>query len=112
MYKKERNENNQPVASPSIYRKIFSEEYNIGFYRPRKDQCRTCMSYNSPANDKRILETEYQARITAKNRARCEKVSNKQLAENSDGKISCSNFDLQQVLLVANDPTNNALFYN
>ena len=34
---KECAEQNQPVASSSVYRKVFSEEYNLGFHRPRKD---------------------------------------------------------------------------
>lgn len=73
--------NSKQQVSPSIYRKIFSEKYNLGFYRPRKDQFRTCMAYNSPSNDKGTLETEYKAHIAAKNRAREEKVSRKELAE-------------------------------
>ncbi|CAG9826481.1 unnamed protein product [Diabrotica balteata] len=111
LYKKECGENNQTPANSAIYRKVFSEEYNLGFYRPRKDQCRVCMAYNSPLSDKASMETEYLTHIAAKNRARDEKRLSRQLAENSNGTLISCNFDLQQVLLVPNDPTNNALFY-
>lgn len=112
LYKKECSEKNfAPVATSAVYRKIFSEEYNLGFYRPRKDQCRVCMAYNIPSSDKEAMKTEYLAHIAAKDRARDEKRLSRQLAENSDGSLFSCNFDLQQVLLVPNDPTNNALFY-
>lgn len=111
MYKNECIEKGKPFASSSIYRKVFSEDYNLGFYRPRKDQCRICMAYNSPGSDKVSMETTYLAHLTAKDRAREEKRSSKQLAANSNGTTVSCNFDLQQVLLLPNDPTNNALFY-
>ncbi|CAG9826914.1 unnamed protein product [Diabrotica balteata] len=113
LYKKECSENNQTPANFSIYRKVFSEEYNLGFYRPYKDECRICMALNSPQCDKTCMETEYLAHIAAhKNRARDEKRVSRQLAENSTGTIlQCCNFDLQQILLVPNGPTNNTLFY-
>ncbi|KAK5644896.1 hypothetical protein RI129_006196 [Pyrocoelia pectoralis] len=40
MDKQSRQEHNLDVAKPCAYRKIFSEEYNLGFHRPKKDQCR------------------------------------------------------------------------
>lgn len=111
LYKEERIKLNLPAATTAIYQKVFCEEYNLGFHRPRKDQCRICMAYNIPTSDKSAMETRYQAHIAAKDRAREEKRSSKQLAENSNGKLISCNFDLQQVLLVPNDPKNNALFY-
>lgn len=112
MYQKNCVEKNVPFVKQSMYRKIFCDEYNLGFYRPRKDQCRTCMSYNTPGIIKtEMLEANYQAHLSKKDRAREEKRSDRKLAETSNENIFCCNFDLQQVLMVPNDPTNNALFY-
>lgn len=112
MYKEACSEKKLPCASSSMYRQIFCEEYNLGFYRPRKDQCRTCMTYNIPGSLKTdIIEANHQAHLAAKERAREEKRSDKKLAETSNKNILCCNFDLQQVLMVPNDPSNNALFY-
>lgn len=111
MYSEECIEKRVTPASSAIYRKVFSEEYNLGFYRPRKDQCRLCMAFNCPSSDKVALESQYAAHLAAKDRARQEKRLSKQRADDSRGNIVSCNFDLQQVLLVPNDPTNNALFY-
>lgn len=112
MYKKDCTKKDLLFVSSSIYRKIFCEEYNLGFYRPRKDQCRICMNYNIPGSIKtEITEANHKTHLAAKDRAREEKRSDKKLAETSNKNILCCNFDLQQVLMVPNDPSNNALFY-
>ena len=35
----------EPEASKSFYRNLFVTEYNIGFRKPKKDQCLTCINY-------------------------------------------------------------------
>ena len=35
----------EPEASKSFYRNLFVTEYNIGFRKPKKDQCLTCTNY-------------------------------------------------------------------
>nr|CAH7754455.1 unnamed protein product [Callosobruchus chinensis] len=109
IYTKDCVEKKLPCASPSMYRRIFCEEYNLGFFRPRKNQCRTCMSYNTPGSiNTEIIEANYQAEIVANDKAREEKKSEKKVAETSKKNILCCNFDL---LMVAYDPANNGLFY-
>ena len=50
--KKKYGEMHQPV-SEAIYRCIFVEEYNLGFYHPKKDQCSECTEFNlTSAEDK------------------------------------------------------------
>ncbi|KAI4463202.1 dna-directed rna polymerases i ii and iii subunit rpabc2 [Holotrichia oblita] len=112
MYKEDCTEKNLAYVSSSMYRKIFCEEYNLDFYRPRKDQCRLCMCYNIPSSIKtETIEADHHAHLAAKDRARQEKRVDKKLAETSNRNTLCCNFDLPQVLMVPNDPTNNALFY-
>nr|CAH7719266.1 unnamed protein product [Callosobruchus chinensis] len=86
------------VASSAIHRKVFTEEYNLGFHRPRKDQCWVCMAYNCPQSNKASMETEYRAHIAAKDRAREEKRLSKQFAENS--KNSCNMFFLYRAIRI------------
>lgn len=111
MYKLVCTENKCEASSLATYRKVFTEEYNLGFHRPKKDQCRICMVYNSPGNDKDATKAEYDCHLLAKDRARIEKPKDKEQAKYSNGAFLSCNFDLQQVLLSPTDPTNNALFY-
>lgn len=112
LYSNACEENNQPIASEAVYRKVFTEEYNLGFHRPKKDQCRVCMSFQNASAEERIaMQNEYDKHITAKENARKEKQNDKIVAEISDGKVVSCNFDLQQVLLCPSDVKNNALFY-
>lgn len=39
------DENNVPKAKESAYRNVFVNEYNLGFHRPKKDQCRLCVAH-------------------------------------------------------------------
>lgn len=112
LYCKRCEETSEIKVSEAVYRKVFNENYNLGFHRPRKDQCRLCMSYhNASVLEKATLETDYNTHIQAKEQARAEKRNDKIKGAESNGKLVCANFDLQQVLLVPSDPTNNALFY-
>lgn len=107
MYKQSREESELEVAKPHAYRKIFNEEYNLGFHRPKKDQCRICLNYKTSGN---IEEATYQLHLLSKNEARQEKRNDKERAQQNHNYVSL-NFDLQQVLLAPTDPRNNALFY-
>ena len=105
-------EENAEKASEAIYRKYFNENYNLGFHRPRKDQCRVCMSFhNASADERKSLEIACISHCQLKELTGAEKRRDKSIAEESNGELICANFDLQQVLLVPTDPTNNALFY-
>lgn len=101
----------EKVSLP-IYRKIFNENFNLGFHHPKKDQCRICTHYdNASDNEKKSLKVDYEAHLALKDQARSEKCKDRVEAEKSNSSYICANFDLQQVLLVPTDPTNNALFY-
>nr|CAI5819935.1 unnamed protein product [Callosobruchus analis] len=98
---------NLPVAKDSSYRNIFLNNFNLGFHRPKKDQCRICVAFTK----KDVKTEEYEQHIKKKDIARNEKRKDKQQAGESEGTIVSINFDLQQVLVTPSDPTNNQLFY-
>lgn len=58
LYETDCTEKNAQKTSPSIYRNVFCQEYNLGFYHPRKKQCRIYMAYNTPGNDHNAMEAE------------------------------------------------------
>ncbi|KAJ8878049.1 hypothetical protein PR048_022512 [Dryococelus australis] len=73
MYKSARIENCLEVAGAASYRNIFTEEYSLSFYHPKRDQCRICMAYNMPGVDKDAMKANYNTHILTKERARAEK---------------------------------------
>nr|CAI5852332.1 unnamed protein product [Callosobruchus analis] len=105
--KRQQMELQQQLAKDSSYRKIFLNNYNLGFHRPKKDQCRICVAFTK----KDVKTEEYEQHINKKDIARNEKRKDKQQAGESEGRIVSINFDLQQVLITPSDPTNNQLFY-
>ncbi|CAH2088121.1 unnamed protein product [Euphydryas editha] len=52
-YQKECLNNGVEAAKIHTYRKVFNEDYNIGFHTPKKDQCELCISFQN-AVDKTI----------------------------------------------------------
>lgn len=91
----------QTPASEAMYRLIFSTEFNLSFFQPKKDLCDLCHLYdNSSQDDKTALDEEYQAHIRNKNLARELKQTDKQRAAENSNEICCAVFDLQKVLPV------------
>lgn len=87
-------------ATESMYRHVFSTEYNISFFAPKKDLCDICHKYdNSNSQEKQVLEEDYQHHIKNKELARKIKNEDKKRAE-GDKNYVCATFDLQQVLQV------------
>ncbi|XP_050311290.1 uncharacterized protein LOC126746909 [Anthonomus grandis grandis] len=50
MYVQWCRKNGRPEAKLSTYRNIFKDNYNLGFDRPRKIQCRICVAFNNKEN--------------------------------------------------------------
>lgn len=46
-YKALREEVNLPYAHPTMFYRIFKQEFNISFFIPKKDQCDLCESYKN-----------------------------------------------------------------
>ena len=61
MYIKWCRENGRPEAKLFTYRNIFKDNYNLGFYRPKKDQCPICVAFNSEVNPTEKMLQDYEA---------------------------------------------------
>lgn len=42
VWKRASKENNWPVVSVDVYRRIFCENFNMGFRLPQSDTCKVC----------------------------------------------------------------------
>lgn len=94
-------EENDQAVKFSIYRKIFSEEFNIGFFKPKKDLCSSCEAYkNSSQEEKETKKDAFEVHIQEKQLARKEKDMDKNMVSPED-RIVCS-YDLQAVIPLPN----------
>lgn len=90
---------NKPKASIHHYTNIFNTEFNISFFKPKKDQCDHCEKFkNATQSEKSVLEIEYQLHIENKEKARLEKANDILLANENREKTSLICFDFQKVL--------------
>lgn len=88
------------VATESIYRAVFNSDFNMSFFRPKKDLCDICHGFKqSSAEEKLAAEETYQLHMKNKNSAREFKDAEKKRAE-ENRLICCAVFDLQQILPV------------
>lgn len=82
------------------YRDIFNTEFNIAFFKPKKDQCDLCTQYtNSNITEKETLQQRYDEHLQNKQKVRELKDQDKNRAqqkENNQLRVCC--FDLQKVL--------------
>lgn len=86
------------VATARQYRDILNTEFNIGFFKPKKDQCDYCSVYNFSDDKKKAdMQKEYEYHIKNKIIARELKNSDKNAAI-SDKSLCVACFDLQKVL--------------
>lgn len=88
----------KPSANYHMYSDIFNREYNISFFRPKKDQCSLCFQYETAGQDeKQRLAFEYEEHIHEKNLSRLEKATDK---ENINENLIVSCFDMQAIMPV------------
>ncbi|XP_041474507.1 uncharacterized protein LOC121423251 isoform X2 [Lytechinus variegatus] len=81
-----------------IYRKVFNQEFNLGFHVPTKDACKTCTSFANKLPADQLAQQEAQEmHLLNKQNSRREKENDKQRAS-IDPSFSSFSFDLQQVL--------------
>lgn len=93
----------QTPASEGIYRKIFSTDFNLGFFVPKKDQRLLCTKYNRLHNEGKLdLEEEYNQHIARKEACNEEKRRDKERAERDKEFVSVT-FDLQAILQIPSD---------
>lgn len=94
----------QDTASLRQYRDIFNTCFNIGFYKPKKDQCATCMKWNRLSIEEQPnhpdLMKEYKEHLASKEVVLDIRKKSKSFSrsdENKDGKHKVICFDLQKV---------------
>ncbi|GFO12813.1 tRNA uridine 5-carboxymethylaminomethyl modification enzyme mnmg [Plakobranchus ocellatus] len=77
------------------YRRIFDEEFNLAFHKPKKDQCEICTSQrnNPTGEEKESFEEHLSNTLNAREMKEQEK-----LAAKTPFKASCA-FDMEQILL-------------
>ncbi|XP_072402172.1 uncharacterized protein [Diabrotica undecimpunctata] len=93
-------ENNFKAVTMHVYRKIFGTQYNLSFFKPRKDQCQMCDRYTaSDAEKRRDLEEDYRNHIMSKNDAAKAKEIDKSRSQDDPSFLSAT-FDLQSVLQI------------
>lgn len=110
-YQEMQNNANKAAANYETYARIFNNEFNIGFFVPRKDQCDVCEAYkNATATEKENLESAYQLHQTEKKLSRDEKVRDKKTACEVGSNMVVATYDLQAVLPVPVGQTS-AFFY-
>lgn len=105
----ERSAINMQPANYDTYARIFNNEFNIGFFLAKKDQCDQCEAYKNAVNDdKNKLEDAYHLHREEKELSRLEKAADKEKSQK--GEIKLAVYDLQAVLPVPMGQTS-AFYY-
>ncbi|KAL4720776.1 hypothetical protein ACJJTC_017583 [Scirpophaga incertulas] len=67
-----------PFGNYLAYYKIFCTEYNMAFFKPKKDQCESYTNYtNATEKDKQIMKHDYELHLKEKQLARDQKDQDK-----------------------------------
>ncbi|CAH1163448.1 unnamed protein product [Phaedon cochleariae] len=112
IYRHHFNSLNEPHVNEKLFKKIFKDDFNIGFHQPKKDKCNTCEQYkNIPDEDKSETLQENYASHQQEARASKNIFIEKQKRIENNPRSLCVSFDLQKVL---NTPHGNSmlLFYS
>ena len=91
----------EPVTRDK-YRKIFNYEFNLGFFRPKKDQCERCIAYRNTRNPTQEDIRNHKEHLMNKERAREVKNSCKEKCQHQKNapqpKTAAAAFDMEQIL--------------
>lgn len=94
-YVADRKKNNLPFAHYITFYRMFTLEFNISFFNPKKDQCETCVAFqNATGEDQDKLRPKYEDHLLEKDLARQEKQGDK---ENVNKNLIVACYDLQAV---------------
>ena len=86
-------------VSLAMYRCIFVEQYNLGFFHPKKDQCSECAKYSMMSADQKASNNTMDKHLQRSKEAQADKANDKERA-NKDQTFRSVTFDLQSVLQV------------
>ena len=104
LYLKECNANAQKPVTSHKYYQIFNYEFNLGFFRPKKDQCERCTAFKNTKNPSMADIESHEKHLSNKQRARQIKDEAKTLScqgNQSDSPYTpnCAGaFDFEQIL--------------
>ncbi|XP_052755623.1 uncharacterized protein LOC128202420 [Galleria mellonella] len=106
-FKVAQNENNKAAGRYCTFYKVFTQDYNISFFRPKKDQCDLCLQYNNTTLQQKVLLNDlYNAHLEEKTLSRQEKYNDRCKIDDGNKVLV---FDLQAVL--QSPRGNNSAFY-
>lgn len=98
-YCQSRAEAVRPVSS-SVYRKVFCTEYNLSFFKPKKDQCDLCAQYLQADDSRKIeIKAAYDEHIKMKVQCQNAKTADK-IEASTKPDLAIATFDLQSVLQI------------
>lgn len=95
LYVEECSRGNEKYVSEITYRRIFGTNYNLSFFKPKKDQCAFCEKFKN----KFVSEIDYHEHLRRRDEANAAKNSDKIRATNDKTFLSAT-FDLQSVLRI------------
>ena len=76
-----------------VYSEVFNNEFNIGFFLPKKDLCSKCATFENCTMEEEIsMKEEHTKHIERKETCRAMKKSDKEKAEKQSDTV-CSVFD-------------------
>ncbi|CAK1601215.1 unnamed protein product [Parnassius mnemosyne] len=85
----------KPSCDYWIYYEIFTKQFNISFFQPKKDRCDLCLDYEVATVDQKTkIKDKYDEHLKEKNLCRQEKRLDRQ---NINDTFICSVYDLQAV---------------
>lgn len=65
-----------------MFSRIFNTEYNIAFFKPKKDQCELCTAFENAENEEKYaLRSKYEIHQKEKKLSRIEKEQDKEEAK-------------------------------
>lgn len=83
----------------SFYKHVFTSEFNIGFYRPKKDQCDYCAEFKNKNDEEKLkMQDDINAHFARKIEAREAKQVDKNRAK-LDKSFVCFAVDMEKILL-------------
>ncbi|XP_077295738.1 uncharacterized protein LOC143917974 [Arctopsyche grandis] len=91
---------NKEFCSAISYRRILGNDYNLSFFRPKKNQCTLCTKFNQASDDTKIeLQTKYDQHQLSKEECNTAKINDKKRATGNPNFVSLT-FDLNSVLQI------------
>ena len=82
----------------NVYHKVFTEEYNIRFFIPKKDQCATCNAYDSASVEEKAIKQQGYTAHKKREMEAFEMKNSDKIAAASDPTFRSITFDLEAVL--------------